>query len=421
MRKIDKTNFRRRELLSIGGALAGGAIASLALPVFSAYGQGEKPIKLGMIDPMTGTYAALGAAEFNGAQMAVDELNARKGVLGRPLQLFKEDSSAKPGLAVQKAKRLIDREDVNMFLGGVSSAVALSISKTAHAAGRIYIDTGGHADGVTGDQCNWSTFRTCMSTWLLCAGTAKTIFEKYGKKWYFITPDYAYGHSVQADYEKLLKQLGGTVAGVSLAPLGATDYSSFLIAARAAKPDVLMMLMAGDDGVNCLKQASEFKLFNDMKVAGGLLELEQVSALPSASRVGLYTFEWWWDQPNVPEVKDFVARYRKRYNEYPSARSWFGFGSIGAYALAVEEAKTLEAVKVARELENLVWPAEIALQPGKCKYRQGDHQMLANSFPSELVSTATEPQFMVKPLDVVSCESLARPVAETGCKMTYPT
>lgn len=317
----------RREVLKTG--LKAGALA-LGAPAILSFGQGDQPIKIGFIDPETGTYAIQGDSEIRGAKMAVAEINAKHGVLRRQVQLIVEDSAADTGIAAQKAHKLIDQDKVAFLAGSVSSAVSLTLGQLAHQEGKLCMITGGHTDPVTGNQCHWSTFRICTTTYMLAGGLAGTLFKKFGGKWYFLTPDYAFGHTLQASYEAYLKKFGGTVAGVSLAPLGTTDFSSYLIKAESTHPNVLVNLTDGQDRINSMKQAAQFGLFKKFAIGGGLSELEVLKALPPAARQGWTCLEWWWDQPNTPHVKEWVAAYRKMFSDgsYPSARTWFGYAGI---------------------------------------------------------------------------------------------
>jgi len=408
-------NVDRRTILKAGAAVAASA---LAMPPLLSFGRGERTVKIGMIDPVTSVYAAEGSSEINGAKMALDEVNGKGGVIGRPLELIVEDAAANAGIAQQKAYKLVDRDEVDMLMGAVSSAVALSINQTAHDRGKVYMVTGGHTDPVTGSECHWNTFRICTTTWMLANGLASTLLKKFGKRWYFITPDYAYGHSIQASYAKILGKAGGTVLGNSLTPLGATDFSSYLIAAQAAKPDVLMVLVGGGDQLTLMKQAAQFGLPQRLTMGGGLSELEVLSALPSEARRGWWELEWWWDQPKQPHVSEFVAAYRKRYDKTPSARSWFGYASVHALAMAANRAKSVEGVKVARALEGMELPPEVALQPNKIYFRAADHQLMSNIFPGEALSTGKDPN-LFRVAEVVDGDSVALPPSETGCKLDY--
>lgn len=407
----------RRTLLKAGLALGA---TGLTAPAILSYGLGEKPVKLGMDNPLTGTYAVVGDSQLRGAKLAVEELNEKNGILGRPVKLVVEDSAGDVGTAVQKAHKLIDKDGCTFLLGSVSSSVALAISQVAHEKGVIYMDTGGHTTPVTGTHCHWTTFRTCTTTYMLAAAIADTLADKFGKRWYFLTPDYSFGHTEQAAFARILKGMGGTVLGNALAPLGTTDFSSYLIKAEQAKPDVLINLTDGNDLVNSMKQALQFGMNQKMAIGGGLQELEDLQALPPAARIGWWTFEWYWDQPGVPHVKEHVAKFRKKYGKYPTARSWFGYASVHSLALGANKAKTLDQVKVAHTMEGMVLPPEIALEPHQPYFRPGDHQLMADEFPGEVNHGGEYPD-LFKVAKVIPGDKITQSVQAKGCHMTFPT
>ena len=171
---------------------------------------GEEPIRIGLDDPFTGTYAELGRNEQIGCELAVEQINAKGGILGREVQLLSEDStSTETGTAVQKAHKLIERDKVNFLLGNVNSAMALALGEVSNQAGILHVVTGGHTDAVTGSDCHWNVFRVCNTTRMETNSVAKLLFDKFGKKWYFITPDYAFGHTLQQGFEASLRSSGG--------------------------------------------------------------------------------------------------------------------------------------------------------------------------------------------------------------------
>jgi branched-chain amino acid transport system substrate-binding protein len=417
MPRSNASGLDRRSILKAGAAIA----AASALPSVSAFAKSEKPVRIGHIEALTGTYAALGVNDVNGAKLAVEQINAKGGILGRPVELVIEDGAANPGIAAQKARKLIDRDKVDFLIGSASSAVALTISQTAHELNTIYICTASHTDAVTGSKCNWNTFRTCSTTWMLAAGNSRTLFDKFGKRWYFITPDYAFGHTEQHAYAEQLKSYGGQILGNALAPLGTTDFSSYLIKAASAHPDVLIVLQVGDDKVNLLKQATAFGLSKKMAIGGGEINVEEIVGLPKDAQIGWWTMEWYWNQPKTPHVKEFVDTYRKKNNDkVPTARSWFGFAAAHSLAMAAHEAKSLESVKVAKALEGLELPPEVALQPGKLAYRPGDHQLIANEFPGEIRHDGKYPDVFAL-ADIVPGDKIAKSVEADGCKLVYPS
>ena len=188
-----------------------------------------------MVDPLTGVYAAIAQSEVAGAKLAIEDINKKGGILGRQVELLVEDSANNVGTGVQKTRKLIDRDQVNCIIGDVNSGIALAMAGVTSEKKVLHIVSGGHTDGVTGTDCHWNVFRVCNTTTMDVNAIADTLIDKFGKKWYFLTPDYAYGHSVQAAFVKKLKAAGGEFAG-DLVPLGTADYSAYLIKAKAYGP-----------------------------------------------------------------------------------------------------------------------------------------------------------------------------------------
>jgi len=410
----------RRTLVKAGAAAA---LSQVAAP-FIISARGEAPIKIGVNNPLTGPLAALGKNEEIGCQLAVDQLNAKSGILGRKLELLIEDStSGDAGAAVQKARKLIERDNIDFLVGNVNSALAQAVAQVSNEKGVLHIVPGGHTDGITGVNCKWNVFRVCNTTRTEANAVCSLLFKTYGKKWHFITPDYAYGHTLYEGCEANLKKLGGTVTGNELTPLGTTDFSAYLIKARAASPDVLLVLVGGSDAVNCLKQISQFGIDKQLHVAGILQELENVDAMPPEARIGIWMFEWYWKQAaGVPGLDEFVAETRRRSGgKVPTARTWFGYVTIHAYALACEQAKTIEGKAVAKTLSDMELPLEIKLQPNKVYFRSGDHQLISSDFIGELMQKGDgDPENLFKVNNIVAGDSINPSVEETGCKMQMP-
>lgn len=409
---------QRRTILKAGVALG----ATQVMSPFVIKALGETPVKVGWVDPFSGTYAALGTSQLNGAKIALAEINAKGGILGRQVQILPEDGAADVGQSTVKANKLIDQDHVDFLAGSVSSAVALADSHAANLKGKLYIAVGGHVDTVTGKDCHWNTFKLCSDTWMLAQALSKSLLSKYGKKWYFSTPDYAWGHFLFAGFKEILEKAGGTVLGNELMPLGATDFSSVLIKIQQAKPDVIIVLQGGNDFVNCMKQAAQFGMTKTFPFGYGLVELEPLAALPEEARLGWGVMEWWWDQPNQPHVKAFVDKYRKTYasssQSTPSARSWLGYVAMHSIALAATKANSVDSVKCAHAMEGMKLPPEVALEPDAPFYRAGDHQCMITQFVGEVAKGPYPNLFTVH--DVIGGAGLARTPEEKDCKLSYP-
>jgi branched-chain amino acid transport system substrate-binding protein len=416
MPQIFRRKLDRRGVLK--GAAAAGAMQMSSPLIIQA--RGETSVKIGLVDPLTGVYAAIAQSEVEGAKLAIEHINKNGGILGRQAELLVEDSANDVGTGVQKTRKLIERDQVTCIIGDVNSGIALAMAGVTSEKKMLHIVSGGHTDAVTGKDCHWNVFRVCNTTTMDVNAIADTLVSKFGKKWYFITPDYAYGHSVQAAFVKKLQAAGGEFAG-DLVPLGTADFSAYLIKAKAYAPKVLINVMGGTDQVNSLKQFVQFGLDKQMAVGGTLFELESLRAVPPEARIGWWTMEWWWDQPDNKHVAAFTADIKNMTGKTPTARHWFGYVSAQTFALIANQEKTLDGLKLAQALQGYKLPPEVAMQPNQPDYRQGDHQLMSTVFAGEAHPATGDPDNMFTVRTTIPGETAAGPVAETGCNLVWPT
>jgi branched-chain amino acid transport system substrate-binding protein len=401
------------------------AAAAAALQVSSPFiikARGETPVRIGMVDPLTGVYAAPAGNEVMGAKLAIQQVNAQGGILGRQVEMLVEDSANDVGTGVQKARKLLERDQVNFIIGDVNSGIAQAIAQVTNEKKVLHIVSGGHTDTITGSDCKWNVYRVCNTTRMEANSVSELLFNKYGKKWHFITPDYAFGHTLQKACADNLQKLGGTITGNELTPLGTSDFSAYLIKARSANPDVLILLVQGSDMINCLKQIVQFGIDKQIRVAGTQQELESLEGLPPEARIGIWMFEWYWKQPSVPHVDKFVADIRKMNDgKVPTARHWFGYTSAKTFALIANQEKTLDSIKLAKALADFELPPDVKLQPNKCYYRAGDHQLMTSAFVGSAQAAGQgDPEDLFSVDQVIAGDTTAPPISETGCKLTMP-
>ena len=409
--------LRRRTFIQ--ASLALGASQAIGAP-FILTARSDEPIKIGMVNALTGVLSALAQSEVDGAKYAEAEINKKGGILGRPVQLLVEDSANDVGTGVQKTRKLIDHDNVNVILGDVNSGIAYAMSQVTNEKKVFHIVPGGHTDPITGTNCKWNVFRVCNTISMVANAVTPELVKRFGKKWFFITPDYAYGHTLQDAFAKALTKAGGSYDGDML-PINNTDFSATLIKAKAYKPNVLLNNMGGLTQINCMKQFTQFGMQKEMALGGGLFELESVKGCPPEAQTGWWDMEWWWNQPNVPEVVKFVADYRTVSNKTPSARDWFGYVSMHSVRLGAERAKSLEGPKLAVAMEDMELPPDVALQPGKVRYRAGDHELMPNIFVGEMHPPKGDPNDVFTVAKLVPGEQAAGTVADTGCVMNRPT
>ena len=184
----------RRSLLK--GSVAAGAL-QIASP-FIIKARAEAAIKIGMVDPLDRRLRGAGAKRGDrGRSSRSMQINAKGGILGRQIELLVEDSANDVGTGVQKARKLIERDQVTFIIGDVNSAIAQAIAQVTNEKKVLHIVSGGHTDTITGHDCKWNVYRVCNTTSMEANSISDLLFSKYGKKWHFITPDYAFGHTLQ--------------------------------------------------------------------------------------------------------------------------------------------------------------------------------------------------------------------------------
>jgi branched-chain amino acid transport system substrate-binding protein len=403
-------------VLKTGLAWTACAIAA-PLPIRA---RAEQPVKIGMVEPLTGVFARLAEAEVAGARLALEEINRDGGILGREALLLVADSANDIMTGVEKTRQLIDKDEVDFIAGDVNSGVALAMTRVTAEKRKLHIVTGGHRDEITGNQCSWNVFRVCKSTTTSVNAIADTLIEKFGAKWYFLTPNYAYGQTLHAAFELKLRQHGGSWAG-SILPIDTVDYSQALTNAAAFRPNVLIDLMGGENQVNSLKQIVRFGLTDQMAVGGALFELESILSAPDAARIGWWTMEWWWNQPDVPHIKTFDAAIRSRTGKAASARNWFGYAAIRTLAQIANQEKSFDAVALARALQGYTLPPDIALDPNRAFFRKADHELISTVLVGEVHPPRADPFDVFTVRGMVDGEQAAGPAVESGRRLAFPT
>jgi len=388
-------------------------------------GSAADELPIGVIEPSTGIYATYGEYERAGIALAMDRWNARGGVMGRKVTTYIEDDQNDPGVGVQKARKLVQQNKCVALLGTINSGISLSVEGAAAALGVIFIDSGGHTDDVTGKNCSWQTFRICKSTWMETHATGFDLAQRFGKKWSIITPDYAFGHSLLDGYTDVAKRLGIEITN-DLVPLTLTDFSPYLTKVQAAKPSLFLALVQGDQFVTCLKQAAAFGITKNIPIGGPQCELEAMEALPPEARVGFWGVEWYYNSPLCVGTGDtlgrkFAADYKKKYNKTPSARSAFGYIAMDRMLWAMSEAKSTDAIKVARKLENAPFSS---IFEGRSYFRKIDHQLMWPMYIAEMRPNGTpkDKDDLFNVLAAQQADKIEQPpeLKASICKMSFP-
>ncbi|MCC7598555.1 ABC transporter substrate-binding protein [Janthinobacterium sp. FW305-129] len=323
------------------------ATATLCALGFSAAAHAQvsgDTIKIGFISDMSGVYSdvdGLGGAEA--IKMAI----ADAGVVlaGKKVEFISADHQNKADIAASKAREWFDQQGVDMLIGGTNSGASLAMAKVAAEKKKIFIAIGAGSSRLTNEECTPYTVHYAYDTVALARGTGGTIVKQGGKNWYFMTADYAFGHSLEKDTAEVVKAAGGKVLGSVKHPLGASDFSSFLLQAQAAKPQILGLANAGGDAINSIKAANEFGLTKSMKLAGLLIFINDIHSLGLNLTQGMYlTDGWYWDLN--ADTRAWSKRYFAKMKKEPSMLQAADYSAAANYLKAVKAIGTDDTEKV---------------------------------------------------------------------------
>ncbi|WP_026436388.1 ABC transporter substrate-binding protein [Acidovorax sp. JHL-9] len=304
----------------------------------------QEKVKIGFITDMSSLYSDVeGKGGATAIQMAIDDFGGK--VLGQPIELLTADHQNKADIAASKAREWIDTQGVTMVFGGTNSGTALATAKVAQEKKRVYFNSGAGSSALTNEQCTPYTVHYAYDTVALAKGTGGAVVDGGGKSWFFLTADYAFGHSLESDTSAVVKAKGGTVAGAVRHPLNASDFSSFLLQAQNSKAQILGLANAGGDTINSIKAAKEFGINKSMKTAGLLVFLSDIHSLGLKNTEGLlHTTSWYWDKDD--ESRKFADRYFAKMKRMPTDVQAADYSATTTYLKAVAAVKSTDADKV---------------------------------------------------------------------------
>jgi branched-chain amino acid transport system substrate-binding protein len=319
--------------------------------LMSGASSAAEKVVIGDIDDMSGVYAdVIGPKGIEAIKMAIADFGGA--VLGQPIEFLTFDHQNKPDLGAQKFREFVDRDGVTMVLGGSNTGVSIAMSAVAKEKKTPFIAIAAAGASLTGKDCTPYTVHYGYDTTALANGTATTIVKEGGKSWYFLTADYAFGAQLQQSAERVVTANGGQVVGAVRVPLGASDFSSFLLQAQNSGAQVLGLANAGGDFVNSLKAANEFGITKTMKPAALLAFSSDIHALGVDAAEGLYlTTGWYWDLND--KTRAFGKRFLDKTGNEPTETQAAVYSATSAYLNAVKAAGTTESDKVMDQLHKM--------------------------------------------------------------------
>jgi branched-chain amino acid transport system substrate-binding protein len=320
------------------------ALAAAAIPTFPVVAQSPDVIRIGVLTDLSGNYRDVtGPTSVACAQLAVDEFTAANP--GIRVELMSGDHLNKPDVAASIARQWFDQNGVDVITDVGNSAAAIAVTTIAQEKDRIQLNSAAGSSDLTGKYCSPNLVHWTYDTWALAHTMVKALVGRGGNKWYFVTADYTFGHSIQNDTTGLLAASGGKVVGSSAYPFpGTTDFSSYLLAAQASGANVIAFANAGDDLINCVKQLREFGMTSD-----GLAVAAMVGSITAVTGAGLETMQdvnlaecFYWDEND--RTRAFMSRVKPRLLPGVFANEVHA----GAYAAVAHYLKTVKQLGVAK-------------------------------------------------------------------------
>ncbi len=439
--KSGATGIDRRSMLKMGVA---GAAGSMLLPGAAMAAEEKKPIGnypkgvegdsvfIGLTLDITGPYSAQGADQQKGYELAVEQLNAgaaemkkispltKKGVLGKTVKFGVADAETKPNTAVQAASRFIHDNKAMMISGSTSSAVAIALQKVCDRERTIYLPAISGSNETTGVDCQRYGFRLCYFAYPACKAIAPVLAKALGKdrKAIYLVPDYTYGHTTYDSMVEFTEKEGWKTVGEQVHPLGAKDYSSFLINIANSGADTLVVIAYGADAANSIKQAKQFGLLEKMKIVVPYMSAFLEKEIGAEIMEGVHgaTGFWWTLEDKYPIAKDFVAAFEKKFKAKPRDSAYIAYLQTALWADACERAGSFYPPDVIKAYE----AGEVRQGPvGDVTFRAGDHQGVIN-FP---IVRGKKPSDMKNPddyfdiVEVVDGKSALPELGVLGCKL----
>lgn len=360
-----------------------GRYASVLLAVMLAlvlipglgHAQSKEPIKIGVVSPVSGNYGDHGLLERIGMEMALEEYGGK--ILGRPVSLIVADDETNPDVAARRARRLVEVDNVKFMMGGVSTSTALSVGAVAEEKKVLFIATNQNGDQVTGESARHYVFRTPPDMAMLVRAGAKYVADNLGKKWFFLTHDYSWGHSGTKWARNMLPKVGAKEIGEIKVPMGNRDFSSQLLTIRNSGADVLVITLAGFDNVALLKQMNELKIYDKMKVWYTLMDLVDLFVVPKEDRQAYISAETYYKASLAMEKlnEKYMKKYPKVASPVLDTTTYNGWLSVKILLEGIKKAGTADDVeKVICAMEGLTIKDNARKTPSYV--RPWDHQVI---------------------------------------------
>lgn len=383
-----------------------------------AQGQ-KKPIKLGLTCDASAQYGNSGQDDARGIRMAVDEFNARGGVLGRKIEWITADTETNPATATRVAERFITQEECGFLIGALHSGVANAITQVANKYGTIYLNTNSSAPSEAGENCSRVKFVWDGNGTNFSKASVRNAVEKIGKRWLLLTNDYVWGHTTSAATKALVEAAGGEIIDNLLVPQNTRDFTSYLLKVQQAKPDVVATAIGGDDIKALRQQVSDLKLDEQSAWINNQQDWPDVWGAPD-TLFGVFGTTW-YHKLQLPGVEDFVKRWQTAYPQspipVPGNVSYNGYMATRELLRAIERAGTTNNIAIIKQLEGHKMPAADRMQHFDAYIDPVTHQVQQTIYLARRNPKPTDKTDLFEILSWTKPEDAADDAAPTKCKL----
>jgi branched-chain amino acid transport system substrate-binding protein len=390
------------------------ALAAIGLGVPAAFAQiSDGVVRIGVLNDQSGLYADLGGpGSVVAARMAVEDIGSA--VLGKPVEIIFADHQNKADIGVAIARRWFEAGNVDMAIGFDNSAVALAVEQLAAEKNRIAIAGAVGSTAFTGKSCTPTEASWVHDSYALTTSLAKSIVAEGLDTWFFITVDYAFGHSLEADATSAVQAAGGKVLGSVRHPLNTSDFGSYLLQAQASGAKVVAFANSGGDMINAIKQGNEFGLAKKQTMVSLLVFISDVHSMELQAAQGLkFVTAFYWDRNE--ETRAWSKRFFERHGRMPTMAQAGTYSAVRHYLRAIEAAGTDEARAVMVQMRALT-VNDFYTTNGRVRE---DGRMVHDMYFAEVKkpSESTKPWDYFKILGVIPGDQAFRALADSGCQL----
>lgn len=419
---MTKSRVTRRGVFKAG--MAGATLAG-ATSFFGpwrhnrVWAQGKKPIKLGLTCDASGQFGNSGQDDLRGMRLAIDEFNAKGGVLGRKIEWITADTETNPATGTRVAERFIAQEQCGFLIGAVHSGVANAITQVANKYGTIYLNTNSSAPSEAGQNCSrvkfvWDGNGTNFSK----AAVANAV-QKIGKKWLLLTNDYVWGHTTAGATKTEVEKAGGQIVDNLLVPQNTRDFTAYLLKVQQIKPDVVAMAIGGDDIKALRQQVAELKLEDKTAWINNQQDWPDVWGVPD-TLFGVFGTTWYHKLP-LPGVAEFVKRWQAAYPKspipVPGNVSYNGYMATRELLRVIEQNGSTNNIGVIKALEGRKMSAADRMQAYDAYIHPGTHQVQQTIYLARRNPKPADSTDLFQIISAATPEQSLDPASVTACKL----